>query len=115
MIRSSETESHFLQNVNVINGTAVPITTKLKNVFSSLKISRNKVVCMSSDGASVMVERMNGVAAQLRKLNPTLINIHCAGHPLSLAVSRATNKILYFTNFKANVKFLFNFFHYSAV
>ena len=115
LLNGSEIETHFLHNTEVINGTAMTITEKLKEMFLSLNIPWNKVVCVSSDGASVMVGRINGVSTKLKQINPAMINIHCAGHRLSLAVSQATEGIPYFTNFKANVKALFNFFHYSAV
>ena len=115
LLNGSEIETHFFHNTEVMNGTAMTITEKLKEIFLSLNIPWNKVVCVSSDGASVMVGRINGVSTKLKQINPAMINIHCAGHRLSLAVSQATEGIPYFTNFKANVKTLFNFFHYSAV
>ena len=70
------------------------------------------MVCFSSDGASVMVGRLNGVATKLRELNPTMVCIHCARHRLTHAVSQATDGI---ARYKTIVKSLFNFFHYSAV
>ena len=88
-----------------MNGTAMTITDKLKEIFLSLNIPWNKVVCVSSDGASVMVGIINGVSMKLKQINAAMI----------LAVSQATEGIPYFTNFKASVKALFNFFRYSAV
>ena len=44
-----------------------------------------------------------------------MVNILCAGHHLSLAVSQSTEGILYLTKLKTNTKALFNNFHYSAV
>ena len=99
----------------MLDGTAQTITEKLMEIFKDLDISWSKVVCFSSDGASVMLGRINGLAAKLGQLNTTMVCIHCAGHRLTLAVSQATDGIPYFTRFKANVKSLFNFFHYSAV
>ena len=108
-------ETLFLRNVDVLDGTAQTITDKLKQIFQDLDIPWSKVVCFSSDGASVMLGRINGVATKLRELNPAMVCIHCAGHRLTLAVSQATDGIAYFTRYKTNVKSMFNFFHYSAV
>ena len=53
------------------------------------------MVCFSSDGASVMLGRINGVATKLRELTPAMVCIHCAGHRVTLAVSQATDGIAY--------------------
>ena len=115
LLNSDVTETHFVGNVDVANGTAITITEKLQDVIDSLGIYWSKVICMSSDGASVMVGRKNGVATKLKEFNPAMINIHCAGHRLSLAVSQATGGIPYLTNYKVNVKSLFNYFRFSSV
>lgn len=76
---------------------------QVEGIFQDLDIPWSKVGCFSSDGASVMVGRINGVATKLRELDPQMARIHCG---LSLAVSQATDGIPYFTRFKANVKSL---------
>ena len=81
-------ETHFLRNADVLDGTAQTITEKLREIFQNLNIPWSKVVCFSSDGASVMVGRLNGVATKLRELNPAMVCIHCAGHRLTLALAR---------------------------
>ncbi len=115
LLNGASAETHFVRNVEVVNGTAETITSKLQEIMESLGIPWKKVVCLSSDGASVMVGRLTGVATRLKEFNPAMMNIHCAGHRLSLAVSQATHGIPYLTKFETNIKSLFNFFHYSAV
>ena len=48
---------------------------------------------LATDGASVMVGKLNGVAARLRKVNPKLINLHCVCHRLALAATDTCSEL----------------------
>ncbi|KAJ8048792.1 hypothetical protein HOLleu_01255 [Holothuria leucospilota] len=41
-----------------------------------------------SDGASVMVGCRNGVATQLKRMEPMIVSTHCVAHRLALAVGQ---------------------------
>ena len=66
----------------------------LKQVDDS-GINRNKLASCSSDRASVMTGKRNGVTARLRADNKALINTHCICHRLALACGDA-NDVSYF-------------------
>eukprot|EP00733_Pompholyxophrys_punicea_P001252 Pompholyxophrys_punicea_v1_NODE_581_length_1653_cov_12.396120.p1 type:complete len:229 gc:universal NODE_581_length_1653_cov_12.396120:869-1555(+) len=52
-------------------------------------------MCFGSDGASAMIGCNNGVAAQLKRKNPTMISVHCICHREALACEDAVDEIDY--------------------
>ena len=54
-----------------------------------------KLVGSGSDGASVMVGNQGGVAASLRKLQPSIIVVLCLAHRLELSIKDAKKDQLY--------------------
>ena len=77
--------SIFLQ---VADGKAETITTSILELLTSLDISINKVMGFGSDGASVMVGRIAGVATEM-------VSIHCVAHRFALAVAPAGDAVPY--------------------
>ena len=57
-----------------------------------------KLIGLATDGASVMVERKNALAAKLKDVNPRLVSVHCICHNLTLACTDAKDD--------ANLKFI---------
>lgn len=53
------------------------------------EIDKHKLASFSSDGASVMTGKTNGVAAKLRSEVKSLINVHCICHRLAQACADA--------------------------
>ena len=49
----------------------------------------------SSDGASMMLGRNNGVAAKLANKNPYLFVSHCIAHRLALACNSAQKRVTF--------------------
>lgn len=45
---------------------------------------KQKLVCLGSDGASVMIGKNNSVYVHLKTDVPSLISIHCIAHKLEL-------------------------------
>ena len=57
----------------------------LKNVLGlSMADIASKLVGFASDGASVMIGAVSGVATRLRGIAPRLQNIHCMAHCLQV-------------------------------
>jgi hypothetical protein len=83
----------FLNLLMVKDGTAVVITEAIKEYFSKYDISFSKLIGFSSDGASVMTGRRNGVATKLKELNSCMIDTHCAAHKLQLAIEDSTQDL----------------------
>ena len=57
----------------------------LSSVGIDLETVKKKLVGMSTDGASVMLGKNNGVYAKLKELQPSLVAIHCMAHRLELS------------------------------
>jgi len=68
--------------------------------FSDAYLQEN-LIAFVSDGASVMLGRLSGVATQLRFRYPNLFTWHCLNHRLELAVSDAVRDVVNVFHFKA--------------
>ena len=62
----------------------------LMNVVKTWGLDMKKCVGFGFDGAASMVGKKSGVAAQLKKINPFLISIHCMAHCTNLAALEAS-------------------------
>lgn len=69
---------------------------------------------MSTDGASVMVGKENGVAAKLKREAKLLLNVHCTCHRLALACGDANDQISYIKTVEKVLIQLWSFFHNSG-
>ena len=78
---------------------------------NGLEIS--KMTGFSSDGAATMVGKRAGVAALLRKKNPSLINIHCVCHKLALSCTDTNEAINYIKQVETFLRQLWYFFENS--
>jgi len=58
-------------------------------------IDNHKLASFSSDGASVMTGKTNGVAAKLRSEIKPLIDVHCICHRRALACADACDSVTY--------------------
>ena len=62
----------------------------IKHLLASYNTPVENCFGFSSDGASVMTGKDNGVAAILKKTHcPHMISVHCVAHRLALATSQA--------------------------
>lgn len=64
-------------------------------LLSNCDLDLNKLPGLSTDGASVMVGKENGVAAKLKREAKMLLNVHCICHRLALECGDANDHILY--------------------
>jgi hypothetical protein len=79
----------LLDIVTVESGSSDNIINAIKNYFNRCGLSIKDMVGFSSDGASTMTGSRNGVATQLKRMNSTIVDTHCAGHRLQLAITDA--------------------------
>ena len=105
----------FLQDIQLYNGTAEHIYSKMKSYLETSSVKLNKMTSFACDGPSVMLGKKNGVVAKLKEDNPHIINIHCMNHCLQLAVSKAFNSIPAIKNTDELLEGLFKYYHYSTV
>lgn len=110
-----ELQCHFLGIRDLFNGQAVTIEKATLEFLQENNMDISQVSSFGSDGASVMTGRHEGVAARLRRLNGSIISIHCVAHRLALATSQASSNVPYLSRFKELLSNLFYFYHNSSV
>ena len=105
----------FGGNVEVPDGKSNTVFKAICDFIKQKTIPVEKIVGFASDGASVMVGRVNGVCTQLKDMNPLITSVHCIAHKLALAAATASTKIPYLVQYKRTINQVYNFYQYSAV
>ena len=72
---------------------ASSILLAIKQFYQEKKLDRQKMVMFTSDGASVMLGKVNGVAAKLKLEVPHLVQQHCVAHREDLGISDTWKEI----------------------
>ena len=107
----------FLSSQNVLedfascNSEAITELVKKELADSGLEIT--KLMGLSTDGASVMVGKSNGVTAKLRQSNDKLLNMHCVCHRLALACTDSCHELKYIKEVVDILRQLWYYFHNS--
>jgi hypothetical protein len=115
-LKDGVSKTDFIGILPLPDGKADTITETLVTFLTEdLGLQLEKMCALGSDGAKVMVGRQNGVAAQLRRRVPHLVNNHCVAHRLALAVGQAAKGVPYLQKFKDIIGDLHRFYEKSAV
>jgi len=87
----------------------------IKEFYNEHEIDLNRLVMLTSDGASVMLGRWNGLAALLKRTVPHLSEQHCVAHreDLALTVSWKDNSLL--KNIEVILRAVYTLFSRSSV
>lgn len=113
----SEVVSFFWDLVELESTTADVIKNEILKNLNSYGINedflKKHLVGLACDGASVMLGRQNGVAAQFLKLFPDIIIWHCLNHRLELAVSDARNEVQGINHFHSFIDKLYSLYSMS--
>ncbi len=82
---------------------------------SGFNLPLDRLVCLSTDGASVLRSPINGVIAKLRERldNPLLLSQHCCTHRLVLCAKDARKELPKFV--EKTIESIMNYFQGSAV
>ena len=72
---------------------AFSILLAIKQFYQKKKFDFQKMVMFTSDGASVMLGKINGVAAKLKLEVPHLVQQHCVAHREDLGISDTWKEI----------------------
>lgn len=87
-----------------------------RNLTLSFDCFLSKVVSLSCDGASVMVGCRNGVGALLKKIQPSIVVMHCMAHRLELSLKDAAKKhALYDKVVRVLLQGIYLFYHNSSL
>jgi len=68
---------------------------------------------LATDGAALMIGKHNGVTAQLKEVNPVIINVHCICHNLALACTDTNKEIAYIKQVEDTLRQLWTYFDNS--
>ena len=109
-------ETHFVNYLQIPDGTAQTIYNSVKNALQERNISLCKVLAVASDGASVMTGSKNGFVALLKRQDsPYVIGIHCIAYRLALCSSQAADKVPYLKQYQQILSDIFYHFKRSAL
>lgn len=89
------------------------ICETILRVMGSRNLNIMDMVCITTDGASVMTGVRGGVTSLLKLKNEHLVSIHCIAHRLALASGQAADKVPYLKRYQAMINTIFKYFHYS--
>ncbi|KAL8604859.1 hypothetical protein ACOMHN_028487 [Nucella lapillus] len=104
----------FAANIEVKDGKADTITQAIMDFLHDVDVPLERVSGLGTDGAAVMVGRLNGVVVKLQKQNPNLVGIWCVAHRLALVCQWASKSVPYLATVQTTLANIFDFFHYSA-
>lgn len=114
---NSSVTTMFLSSQNALEDFAScnseAITELVKKNLAACNLDINKLMGLSTDGASVMVGKNNGVAAKLRQRNSKLLNMHCVCHRLALACTDTCQELKYIREVEDVLRQLWYYFHNS--
>ena len=108
-------ELKFIKLLPLKECDAQTIFTVVTGFFTQNKVSIEKLIIFTSDGASVMLGYNNGVQAKLKSIVPHLIEFHCVAHREVLAVSHTYNSIDYFVQLESALWAIYLYFSHSSV
>ena len=85
--------TRHLDTVGIVDFTAEGIFTALKDCLESHNIPFTNLLSFTSDTCNVMKGVRGGVIAKLRAVQPSIIDVHCVCHLLSLCVKAAVKTL----------------------
>ena len=94
---------------------AVSIVLAIKKFYSEHNLELRKMIMFTSDGAPVMLGKVNGVAAQLKKEVPYLIEQHCVAHREDLGICDSWKEVKLMRDIETLLRTIFTIFCRSSV
>ncbi|XP_063314966.1 uncharacterized protein C17orf113 homolog [Pelobates fuscus] len=85
----------FLGRFELSSGDANSITEKLLEILDEFHVPAKKVIWLSSDGSSMMTDKLNGVGEKLRSVYPLITLFHSILHRRSLLPAESFISIEY--------------------
>ena len=97
------------------NAKATGITEAIKEVLNEIDDNwKQKLVCLGSDGASVMIRTNNSVYFHLKTDVPSLISIHCIAHKLELGFQDTIKDVKLLQDAKEMLPGIWKYYKYSC-
>ncbi|XP_070557479.1 zinc finger protein 862-like [Ptychodera flava] len=92
-------ESHFLSVKELSACSAGEIYNAVSLLLADKDLDVGNLICISTDGASVMRGQKSGVTTRFKDVNPYLVANHCLAHRLALASEKAANMVPYLVKY----------------
>lgn len=111
-------ENIFLDIVECTEGTTADALYKtLRTTLNSHKLDEHylndHLISITTDGASVMTGRENGVVTQMKRDFPRVKSIHCVAHRLELSVKDSLKAVNSTNHFESFITKLYTLYHQS--
>ena len=87
----------------------------IKEFYNEHDIDINRLVMLTSDGASVMLGRWNALTALLKRTVPHLSELHCVAHKEDLALTASWKDNSLLKNIEVLLRTVYPFFSRSSV
>ncbi|MCO5570518.1 hypothetical protein L7F22_024241 [Adiantum nelumboides] len=94
-IEDCEPVTVFLGLLEVEEGTSHHLHERATFILAEMQLKRSNMICIRTDGAPVMVGRLNGVTTHFKRENPFMTSIHCLAHRASLCLVDAVKVSAY--------------------
>ncbi|CAI7867474.1 unnamed protein product, partial [Closterium sp. NIES-54] len=91
--RGTGVVNEFITLITVDRADAASLTSAVVQYLTGIGLDLQKISAISTDGASVMTGKNNGVVARLRMRIPHLASTHCVAHREALAASDAADAV----------------------
>ena len=91
------------------------ILLAIKQFYQEKKLDLQKMVMFTSDGASVILGKVNGVAAKLKLEVPHLVQQHCVAHREDLGISDTWKEIKLMRDIDTFMRTVYTIFSRSSV
>ena len=77
---SFEYKTRFGEIIQLKSSEASSIVTAIEEFYKKYRLKMRKMVMLTSDGATIMLGKRNGVAVKLKERIPYLVQQHCVAH-----------------------------------
>ena len=104
----------FLTNIRLKDGTGKGMFEAITKELHDRKITLSKVMGLGTDGASAMTGSKEGLAGQFLRVNPHIINTHCAAQRLALCSEQAAQKIPAMQKYQKTLETIYYHFKHSS-
>ncbi|CAG8776430.1 12701_t:CDS:2, partial [Cetraspora pellucida] len=103
----------YLGIVKLQNASSNAIFNELDRFILAKHLPLETLYHFGSDGASVNLGHVNGIATKLKNRHPFLTEHHCISHRLALASKDAAEQTPYFESYDETVRQLYSYFSRS--
>ncbi|XP_029428083.1 transmembrane protein C17orf113-like isoform X2 [Rhinatrema bivittatum] len=93
----------FLGNFELTSGESYTVTDKAVEVMHSFGVPTMKITWLSSDGSSLMTDRLSGVGTKLKCICPLLSEMHSVSHKSSLFPLESIGHIEYVKRYETTL------------